>query len=159
MIKLGVLLALAFVASTHSIDDFGAVPNDSSTKAALNNKNAMLKAIDAAMADKTDRTVEVPFGKNRERNEYWMLEVAAFNLTDITFEINGEIVFPDDQTLYPHFGNSYSDLIYLENCKNIHFKGSGSLEGQGYWWWVNEFLGKNKYGRPHLVHVNTCENF
>ena len=41
----------------------------------------------------------------------------------------------------------------------MKFTGKGALEGQGYWWWVHEFLGKNKHGRPHLVHVVDCENF
>lgn len=101
---------------TISIDDYGAKPNDSSVETAQANADAFVKAIYAANESTTDRTVEVPFGNGKKRQEYWMLAVRVKTIKDVTFKIDAEIVFPDDQTLYPVVGNDYSDLIYIEDC-------------------------------------------
>lgn len=152
------ILAIALCVSVYSIsiDDYGAKPNDSSTEVAKANADAFVKAIYAANESTTDKVVEVPFGSGKKRQEYWMLAVRVKSIKDITFKIDAEIVFPDDQSLYPVIGNDYSDLIYIQECENLHFTGKGSLEGQGYWWWIREFLGKNLHGRPHLVHIVDC---
>ena len=72
-----------------------------------------------------------------------MMPVRADNLHDVIFSIDGEIVYSDDRDEFPSDdGNSVNDLFALNNCSNITFTGSGTgvIEGQGYWWWVNEFL-------------------
>lgn len=40
----------------------------------------------------------------------------------------------------------------------IHIQGNGTVDGQGYWWWVREFMVQNPSGRPMLVNMTRVTN-
>ncbi len=146
-------LALPLALLAHSIDDFGAVPNDPSLEAAWANSRAFEAAISAANSSSTDRKVHVA------GEEYYMMPIAAEGVSDVTIAIDAEIVYPDERSAFPaDDGKNYNPLLYFHNCKNLVFTGSGSgaIEGQGYWWWVFEFLNENQYERPHMLLIEVC---
>ena len=89
------------------------------------------------------------------------MPIASDGLDTVTLWIDGEIVFPDDQSQFPAPDEKhYDNLLQFTNCNNLVFTGTGSgaIEGQGYWWWVNEFLGRNKYQRPHMLYIEVCQH-
>lgn len=89
------------------------------------------------------------------------MPVAADGVKDVTIWIDGEVVYPDDRSAFPSDDEkNYNSLMHFTNCENLKFTGSGTgvIEGQGYWWWVNEFLGTNKYSRPHMLLIEVCKN-
>jgi polygalacturonase len=40
----------------------------------------------------------------------------------------------------------------------LEFHGTGTLDGQGYWWWMREYLVLNYANRPHMLRMDRCRN-
>lgn len=59
-----IFVALLSLAAAFSIDEFGAIPNDSSMKTAWINQKAFEDAIEAANKSTTDRVVKIPNADN-----------------------------------------------------------------------------------------------
>ena len=57
---LAFLISLLAVATPHCIDDYGAIPGDSSINQAWKNSQALTSALKAANSSVTDRIVTVP---------------------------------------------------------------------------------------------------
>ncbi len=38
--------------------------------------------------------------------------------------------------------------------EDLKIQGSGSVDGQGYMWWVREYIGQNHHGRPKLLRMD-----
>lgn len=69
------------------IREFGAISGDSSDATATVNSAAILKAILAANASSTDRTVLVPAGLN-----FTVFNTSISNVNDVTLQIDGVLV-------------------------------------------------------------------
>ena len=41
---------------------------------------------------------------------------------------------------------------------NVKFQGGGQVDGQGYMWWIREYIQRNPYGRPKLLMINHATN-
>ena len=133
-------IALALTRASHSILDYGNVtqglnPTEDQEK---ENTAAFLRAIYAANASDTDRVMEVPKGV-----KFSMFPIRAENMEDVTFDINGAVLATKRWLSWPIQGNYYDILFQIDNSKNLVFKSStksGSLDGQGFMWWVREIL-------------------
>lgn len=75
----------------HSIDDYGAIANDSSNAAGHANSMAIINAMNAANQNATDRTVLIPSGK-----VYNSFNVSFENLVNVTLQIDGTFVASND---------------------------------------------------------------
>lgn len=121
MILLG--LCLVSLAAGFSIDDFGAIPNDSSLDAAWTNQKAFQDAIEAATKSSSDRVVKIP----NPDNEYYMMPVAADGFKDLTILIDAEVVYPDERSAFPSDDEKhYNPLMSFSNCEDLTFSGSGT---------------------------------
>lgn len=152
------VLLLPALLEAVNIDSFGAIANDTSLKAALNNGIAFYKAILAANSSSTDRTVVVSAGKN-----YTIAPAVATisYLTDLTIQLDGifnALPISLEQNDWPldAKGNAIS-LITFDNCQRLIFKGTGIVEGNGYfWWWTVIITGKDN--RPNMFEIATSKD-
>jgi len=65
-----------------------------------------------------------------------------------------------DNTNWPNDGtghNSALDFWYIEDSSNLHIRGEGMIDGQGYWWWMREYIVANKHGRPHMLSMRRVQ--
>ena len=53
----------------------------------------------------------------------------------------------------------YDHFMSFENCSNITFSGNGTIDGQGYMWWVRELLNKNEAHRPKIMRFDNQVGF
>jgi polygalacturonase len=44
----------------------------------------------------------------------------------------------------------------MHDNKNLKITGKGWLDGQGFMWWIREFLQKNIHRRPNMVSMERC---
>ncbi len=77
------------------------------------------------------------------------------NANNLTFTIDGTILASEDNVNWPLNENKDGTLDFWEiyDSEYIHIRGSGNVDGQGYWWWMREYIVANKFGRPHLVRM------
>ena len=80
-----------------------------------------------------------------------MMPVAAENLENIRFQIDGEVYASEDYQKWNKTGKYYADFWSINDSNNISFTGSGVVDGQGYWWWMREYALLNNGRRPHLL--------
>jgi len=52
----------------------------------------------------------------------------------------------------------YASCVYAENAENISVTGSGTLDGNGLFWWELFGRNKNEYPRPKLVSFDHCKH-
>ena len=86
------------------------------------------------------------------------------DLKNVTLKVEGTILQSLNHLQYPHGGNRgdntsrseepYNALFHFEQCEDVTLGGNGTIEGQGFKWWVREFLGKNEYQRPYMVYFH-----
>ena len=72
-------------------------------------------------------------------------------LNTITFTVDGVIQLSDDYKSWPTTGNSVQHFWLIQDSESIHIQGTGLVEGQGYWWWMREYIVANPYGRPNML--------
>ena len=83
-----------------------------------------------------------------------MMPVNANFVDSITFNLQGLIQLSDDNKQWPSVGtghNSAVDFFHISDSSNIKITGDGTIEGQGYWWWMREYIVANEHGRPHMI--------
>lgn len=54
-------------------------------------------------------------------------------------------------------GTRFSMWQFID-CENLLFQGSGLIDGQGFMWWMREYVGENFDGRPDLVDMTRGRN-
>lgn len=95
-------------------------------------------------------------------NHTWgMLGVWADNFTNINITIDGTIKLSKRHHHWPLADEkNIRDFMMFNDIQNVTFRGEGTVDGQGYMWWVREFLQRNKNpkGRPRLVVINGGRN-
>jgi polygalacturonase len=45
-------------------------------------------------------------------------------------------------------------MFHFEKCEEVTLDGTGTIEGQGFKWWVREFLSQNLYQRPFMIYFH-----
>jgi polygalacturonase len=111
-----------------------------------------------------------------------MMPILLENLHNVTFQIDGEVVASSDHINWPnhtdwqlekhaHYHNSSSkrplrgsdygpciSFWEIHDSDGVYFRGSGSVDGQGYWWWMREYAVLNYGNRPHLLRMDRVRN-
>ena len=150
------LLAIAInqVGAVHNIVDFGAVHSKSDTETAFANAKAFVEAVKAANSSDSDREIYIP--KVEGSGIFYMMPVQTDYLNNFTFTIDGLVYMSDDNKNWPleDGGNNVAHFWSMKDSENIHIRGSGQIEGQGYWWWMREYIQANEHGRPHALVMN-----
>ena len=89
-----------------------------------------------------------------------MMPFSLNNASDFTFTINGLIYLSEDFMAWPVNSNNDANHFFVVNdVENLTIKGTGQIDGQGYWWWMREYVQKNVHSRPHMLlmeRVNHC---
>lgn len=135
----------------HNVLDFGTVvvgPHPTSMQE-FGNTDAFVKAFQAANSSSTDRTVVVSADT--------IISMHSFDISglhDIEIIIDGQVLLSPN---YKDFRKG-ADWWVIRNCNNIKFTGTGVMDGQGYMWWIREWLQKNTNGRPNMINWQTCSN-
>jgi polygalacturonase len=121
------------------------------------NAEAFLKAVKMANASQFDREVIVPYGENLH---FTFMPFNMSYLNNITFTVDGYLHASEDNNNWPNdiYGGGTLDFIKIEDSENIHLRGSGTIDGHGYWWWMREYIQTNHHGRPHLIKMNRIKN-
>ena len=52
----------------------------------------------------------------------------------------------------------YQSVLYFPNCSDFTLTGPGTIDGQGYRWWVELMFNFLQHNRPRLVHFQSCIN-
>ena len=152
------LTLILFLAVTslaaHDIRDYGALADDDSLEAERKNQQAFTTAIIQAnyTEAEADREVIVPAGFT-----FHMLSVKASYISNLTITIDGTLmVSKRHQKWSTHWDDAVNktqidQFMEFREVHNFVIRGSGTVDGQGYMWWVREYFGNNKYNRPHLL--------
>jgi len=85
-----------------------------------------------------------------------MSNIELWSLYNVRFEIDGTILATKNWEDWPTDAghkNSVNHLHFwqVNDCNNITFAGSGTIDGQGFMWWIREWFVLNKAHRPKLV--------
>ena len=102
------------------------------------------------------REVLVPAG-----HTFGMFGVWADNFSNVTITIDGTIKLSKRHHRWPMADEkNIRDFMMFEDISDVIFRGEGTVDGQGYMWWVREFLQRNKNpkGRPRLVYIRGARN-
>lgn len=74
------------------------------------------------------------------------------NLTDVTLTIDGVLETApqiDNWTLAED--GTAMQFITISDSTHFNIDGKGTVEGNGYDWWVREWKHENPHGRPNLL--------
>jgi len=146
------IVALASTAlgqSALNILDFGAIPGDYSLDVCVSNGNAIQTALYAANASAESKQVLVPAD-----NDFCIFKVEASYLYDVQFTIEGNLTFTNNMTYWLEVnGQNHDPVIDLSECHGCTVDGSGTVDGQGYDWWVWCMHG-NEDLRPFLFKIS-----
>mmetsp|Transcript_6396 Transcript_6396/g.8550 ORF Transcript_6396/g.8550 Transcript_6396/m.8550 type:complete len:106 (-) Transcript_6396:1052-1369(-) len=87
-----------------------------------------------------------------------MMPVAQRELHNLTITIDGTILASKRHHFWPHDGGKVAHLFYFAEAHNFTMRGNGTVDGQGYMWWIREYLGTNHHGRPCLIRMDGATN-
>lgn len=81
------------------------------------------------------------------------------HIDNLTLTIDGTVRASEDNINWPN-GTDQRALNFwsITDSKNLHVRGSGMVDGQGYWWWMREYAVKNHAGRPHLIRLERIQH-
>ena len=148
-----VVLFLRIITATEilSVDSYGAIANDSSVEAAIKNSEAISMALQEA---KPGSSVVIP-----QYSKYYIFSVSASGLKQVKLQVEGDLIAISNITSWPVVsGNKYQNVLEFSNCSDFTLSGPGTIDGQGYKWWVELMFNFLKYQRPHLVNMEYCIN-
>ena len=137
-----------------SIERFGAVAGDTSYATSVKNGKALFLTFQAAARNDADRSVVVPAGKVYSMVPY----LPVVGVDNVTMWLEGTLnAFPGDQTLWPNHTSNGRARCLLEffGCSDVSLLGNGTLQGNGYRWWVSVFK-TGLDNRPHLLRMESC---
>ena len=128
-------MAAVFIGSTlaHSILDFGAVPNDYSVQAEVNNSRALYDTFMAANSTgNSDNIVLVPFGMNFSSLP---IDNRLNDIYNVELVVDGTLLMSKHFRHYKSYestsnGNgAISPFIFLQDCGDIVIRGKGTIDG------------------------------
>jgi polygalacturonase len=140
----------------YSIDSFGAIPNNSTPTAATANSIALMKALAAANRTSNNDVVVIPHAQT-----YDIFHVKSDRLLNVTLRVDGTLRANDqiDLWLWPIDNRTGGDedwaVLQFTEARGFHLTGNGTIDGQGYPWWINVISGAPDE-RPHLVICTRC---
>lgn len=165
--------------AAHSVLDFGAAPSaiECDTPTAFANTDAFRQAIAAANSSLDDRVVHIP--KMDQGQKLYMMPILMENVYNVTFIVDGDVVASSDHVNWPNHteaqqgrsaqyeqhrplrGSDWGPCLSfweIHDSEGLQFSGSGSVDGQGYWWWMRDYLVLNYGNRPHLLRMDRVRN-
>ena len=77
---------------------------------------------------------------------------------NITITVDGTIKASKRHNKWPVSGNEVRNFWSFTEIHNVTFRGIGTIDGQGYMWWIREYLSLNHKGRPDLLRVVRATN-
>ena len=102
----------------------------------------------------SERIVIVPYNFTFNTMPVW-----AANIKNIVFQIDGTLRLSKAHHKFPErTPGEIRDMFFFEDVDTIKFQGIGEIDGQGYMWWVREFIGRNKNGRPRMIWIQRGRN-
>ena len=102
----------------------------------------------------SERVVRVPDNMTFNTMPVW-----AAGISNIVFQIDGTLRLSKAHHHFPERNpGEIRDLFFFSDVDTITFQGSGEIDGQGYMWWVREFIGMNKSGRPRMIWIQRGRN-
>ena len=145
------IISLFFVCqlaqAAFDIRDYGAIADETKVQSEMINAEAFADAIAAANATMTEeRRVIVP-----ENYTFSCMPINVRYVTNITIQIDGTLLVSKNHKRYPLDGSNVYDFLAFQYVQGVKIEGKGSVQGQGFMWWVRELLGRNKNGRPQLL--------
>ena len=145
------LISLFFVCqltqAAFDIRDYGAIADDTTVQTEMVNAEAFADAIAAANATTTEeRRVVVP-----ENYTFSCMPINIQYINNVTIQIDGTLLVSKNHRRYPLEGKDVLDFLAFQYVVGVKIEGKGSVQGQGFMWWVRELLGRNKHGRPQLL--------
>jgi len=135
------------------------VADDSTTATAFKNADALNTAISLAGQDSDNAEVQVPAGLN-----FTIMPVTIEPLGDeftnepVTLTIDGTLTASDDFRNYPLDDDQVKNIFTIMNWDGLHIQGAGVIEGQGFMWWVRDFMNLNPNNRPHMLWYSNVKN-
>ncbi len=113
-----------------------------------------------ALTSQGGGTLVVPPGR------YGTAPVRLYSNTTLHLEAGAQLVFSDDETLFPLVdlefegipGLAYMPCLYALNADTVRITGSGQVDGSGARWWQRHTSGQLRYPRPYLVCFHHCSN-
>jgi polygalacturonase len=113
-----------------------------------------------ALASQGGGTLTVPPGR------YLTAPIRLFSDTTLHLEPGAEIVFTDDETLFPLVdmefegipGMAYMPCLYVRDARNVRVTGAGAIDGGGARWWAKFRDGSLAHPRPYLVCFHHCKD-
>lgn len=147
-------MSLAILNAKSKIIDFaemGGVHDDNSDTTQWNNGGVLNRTLN--MLEPGDVFV-IP---NKTFNV--MGGIQAFNLSDVTFQLDGTLSFSDNIKDWPtRDGSKVMECIEFNDINNVTFtsSGMGTFEGNGAKWWGIPFIGylERVENRPRLFKLN-----
>jgi polygalacturonase len=103
----------------------------------------------AANSSETDKVVEIPAGAVIS-----LMPCYFKQLTGVELRIEGTLLQTLNFASYPYGNNGFDQfdaLLHFEGSHHITVAGNGTIDGQGYMFWVREILGKNGHDRPYIL--------
>mmetsp|Transcript_48728 Transcript_48728/g.66278 ORF Transcript_48728/g.66278 Transcript_48728/m.66278 type:complete len:151 (+) Transcript_48728:17-469(+) len=145
---IGVASILGLTNAARNILDYGAIPDLTDTNTAYANAHAMTKAIeDANAGTSTDRAVLVPAD-----NVFTFMPVHVDGLYNFQLTIDGTILASEDYMNWENRTETHVyDFITINDSTNIKIDGTGLVDGQGFRWWMREYVQTNPAHRPCLL--------
>jgi hypothetical protein len=152
---LGVVLRPSAWGTFISFQEAGAIAGDSSTATAWKNGGILNETLASMRPGDTLHVENTSF--------YVMGGIRATNLTNVTIQIDGTLLFSDDLKAWPRGGDGkVLPSLYFDAPKDVVFtsSGVGTLNGQGGKWWGIPGIGYliRTEDRPRLFHMRDSKN-
>ena len=106
-----------------------------------------------------DREVYIPWN-----NTFHMMPIKLDYMRNVTLTIDGTVKVSKRQNNWPRYRNGGGKLKLREfwefdEAHDLTIQGNGTVDGQGYMWWMREYIGTNPLSsRPDLVRINGATN-
>jgi len=105
-------------------------------------------------ADLSQRIVEIPSNQT-----FHMFGVWANGFSNLDIVIDGTLKLHKDHKRWPTDSkDNIRDFLTFREISNVTFRGNGTVDGQGYMWWVRDLLGLNPKGRPRMVYIREARD-
>ena len=70
-----------------------------------------------------------------------MMPMQISDLHDVNIQMDSVIEVSEDYMNWPNKNEKdVWDFITITDSTNLHIKGNGTVSGNGYWWWVRDFM-------------------
>jgi len=138
--------------STANILNYGAVPTERSIKAAFANSFALSAAFSAVQSQPAPRSVLIPVGV------FYAFNTTLNSVIGVTLQIDGTWIALDELDTWPNDTDHNAEAIFtFANTINFTIVGNGTIDGEGYPWWVRTIVTAFD-NRPHMIVMSRAVN-